>query len=57
MNSNDTSPISEQSSLSDFETDGEITTELEQLGVDLVDQNVLEKSLMEKVRINIYIFC
>ncbi|KAI9343810.1 SNF2 family N-terminal domain-containing protein [Pilaira anomala] len=48
MNSNDTSPLSEQSSLSDFETDGEITTELEQLGVDLVDQNVLEKSLMEK---------
>jgi hypothetical protein len=46
--SQDSSPLSEIHSLSD---DGNETVgnELEQLGVDLVDQYELEKSLMEKV--------
>lgn len=50
MSSDYTSPLSEQYSLSEHDLDGtEISNELEQLGVDLVDQNDLEKSLMEKV--------
>lgn len=43
------SPLSEQHSFTEPDLDGEISNELEQLGVDLVDQNDLEKSLMEKV--------
>ncbi|GAA5816119.1 hypothetical protein MFLAVUS_009642 [Mucor flavus] len=42
------SPLSEQHSFTEPDLDGEISNELEQLGVDLVDQNDLEKSLMEK---------
>lgn len=51
MDSNASSPLSsEQGSVFGYDADGnEVTNELEQLGVDLVDQNDLEKSLMEKV--------
>lgn len=51
MDSNASSPLSsEQGSVYAYDAEGnEITNELEQLGVDLVDQNDLEKSLMEKV--------
>jgi hypothetical protein len=46
--SQDSSPLSE---ILAFSEDGNetVSNELEQLGVDLVDQNDLEKSLMEKV--------
>jgi hypothetical protein len=50
MSSHTSSPLSKQEVYSEDEFNGnEINTELEQLGVDLVDQNDLEKSLMEKV--------
>lgn len=46
---NTSSPI--HHSLSETDMDGtEISQELEQLGVDLVDQNDLEKTLMAKVK-------
>lgn len=50
------SPLSEQHSFAEPDLDGEISNELEQLGVDLVDQNDLEKSLMEKVTYTLYLF-
>lgn len=50
MDTNTSSPLSELEFDSiDITNGSEINTELEQLGVDLVDQNDLEKSLMEKV--------
>lgn len=49
--SNASSPLSETHTLSDNESNesGIVNNELEQLGVNLVDQTDLEKSLMEKV--------
>ena len=50
MESNTSSPLSEPEEALDFElNNNQINNELENLGVDLVDQNDLEKSLMEKV--------
>lgn len=44
---------SQQHTFPEYDIDDgvEISTELEQLGVDLVDQNDLEKSLMAKVKL------
>jgi hypothetical protein len=52
MDSHNSSPLSVEEPFLDYNMDSDgnkISTELEQLGVDLVDQNDLEKSLMEKV--------
>lgn len=58
MSSHTSSPLSaEEEELFDHDIDmdgNEIGTELEQLGVDLVDQNDLEKSLMAKVCIKLW---